>query len=81
MLNCLLSTVGCRIIEEFVCYNLIHVFAYSSSKQTDLSSTQDNLPQNPKFLTEIQLASRKSRVLVCKINTPLPVTEGSRDLP
>ena len=54
--KCLLSTVGCRIIEEFVCFNLI--FAYSSSKQTDLSSTQDNLPQNPKFLTEIQLASR-----------------------
>ena len=42
------STDICKyeIIEEFVCYAL--KFAYVLSKQTDLSSIQDNLARNPK---------------------------------
>ena len=43
VLNFLLPEVGCRIVEEFLCHTLN--FAYLSSKQTDLSSIQENLPQ------------------------------------
>ena len=64
-----LLTVGCWIIEEFVCYTL--KFAYFSSKQTDLSSIQDNLVQNLKFLTDNRPDSYKSSVLIWSINTPL----------
>ena len=42
-----------------------------SSKQTDFSSIQDNLAQNPKFLPDNRHGSNQSRVLICNMNTPL----------
>ena len=70
VLNFWIPTVGCWIIEEFVCYTLIFA-AYFSYKQTDLSSFQDNLAQNPKFVTDNRHCSQKGRALISNINTPL----------
>ena len=39
--------------------------------RTILASIQGKLPRNTKFLTDNQHGSRKSRVLICNINTPL----------
>ena len=45
-----LPTVEGRIIEEFVSYTV--KFADFSSKQTDMSSIQDNLEPHPKWFTK-----------------------------
>ena len=49
----------------------MHVF---HQNRQILSSYQGTLTRNPKFLTENQHGSRKSRVLICNINTPLFAT-------
>ena len=60
--NFLLPTVGCWIFEAFAWYTLKIV--YFSSKQTDLSSIQDNLAWNPTFLTDNQYDSGTTMVLI-----------------
>ena len=75
VLNLWPRTVGCWIIEEFVCYTL--KFANFSQKQTDLSSIHDKLARNPKFLTDNIHGSLKSRVLICNTNTPLSLGNSS----
>ena len=69
VLNFWLTTVGCWIIEEFLCCT--KPFAYFSPKQADLSSIQDNLAQNLSFQLTIDMVFEKFRVLISKINTPL----------
>ena len=61
---------GADIIKGSVCFAV--KFAYFSSNQIEFSSVQDSLTRHPKFLTDNQHGSSKSRVLVCNINTPLP---------
>ena len=72
-LNSWLPTEGWCKVEEFVCYTL--KFASFSSKPTDLSSIPDYLVPSAKFSTDNWYGFRKGRVLICNINTPLPLCE------
>ena len=68
VLNFWLYTVGCRIIEKFVSYTQICLFFTKTGRFYHLS--HDNLGRNPKLLAENRHGSRKSMILICKINTP-----------
>ena len=69
VLNFWLPTVGCWKIQEFVCFTL--KFACFHQNRQILSHIQCNLTRKCYFLTNHRHGFRNSRVLICKINTPL----------
>ena len=79
VVNFWLPTVGCWIIEEFLCYTL--KFALFVIKTNRFVFYSRLFGANPKILTDNRHDSRKSRVLICNINTPLHCTVGPNSIP